>query len=54
LGKNLKSRKITHYLYGGVAGTTKRTYNAGKSQDYILKPQVKNPFSTGSQLNYMW
>lgn len=45
--KNLESRKITHYLYGVLAGTTKCTYNAGKSQDYILKPQMKNLFSTG-------
>jgi len=52
--KNLESRKITHYLYGVLAGTTKRTYHAGKSQDYTLKPHVKNRFSTGSQLNYMW
>jgi hypothetical protein len=41
LGKNLESRKITHYLYGVLARTTKCTYNAEKSQDYTLKPQVK-------------
>jgi len=36
LGKKSKSRKITHYLYGVLAETTKRAYNAGKPQIKII------------------